>query len=94
MTQLFTNQIVNEQGTQLTAAKIQEWLVQYLSELVETTPEKIDAKNTFERYGLDSSAAIVLTGDLGDWLGKELDPTLIYDYPTIAALAEHLAEAS
>ncbi|MBH8561392.1 acyl carrier protein [Nostoc sp. CENA67] len=94
MTQLFTSQTVNEQGTQVTAAKIKEWLVQYLSELLEISADKIDAKNTFERYGLDSSAAMVLTGDLGDWLGKELDPTLVYDYPTIAALAEHLAEAS
>ncbi|BAZ49187.1 hypothetical protein NIES4103_17980 [Nostoc sp. NIES-4103] len=94
MTQLFTNETVNGQGTQVTAAKIKEWLVQYLSELLEISSEKIDAKNTFERYGLDSSAAMVLTGDLGDWLGKELDPTLVYDYPTIAALAEHLAEAS
>lgn len=94
MTQVFQNQTINEQNTQVTAAKIKEWLVSYLSELLEISADKIDAKNSFERYGLDSSAAMVLTGDLGDWLGKELDPTLVYDYPTIAALAEHLAEAS
>ncbi|MFN6516221.1 MAG: acyl carrier protein [Nostoc sp. CreGUA01] len=94
MTQVFQNQTVNEQGTQLTAAKVKEWLISYLSELVEISPDKIDVKNSFERYGLDSSAAMVLTGDLGDWLGKDLEPTLVYDYPTIAGLAEHLAEAS
>ncbi len=33
-----------------------------------------------------------MTGDLEDWLGCELDPTLLYDYPTIDALAWHLAE--
>jgi acyl carrier protein len=35
--------------------------------------------------------AIGLTGDLEDWLGTRLDPTLLYDYPTVAALAKHLA---
>ena len=93
MAQIFQEKTGNERD-QLTAAKVQEWLVNYLSELLEISPDKIDVKKSFERYGLDSSAAIFLTGDLGDWLGKDLDPTLIYDYSTIAALAEHLAEVS
>lgn len=70
--------------------EIQDWLVSYLAELLEIDPLKIDVKIPFNRYGLDSSAAIGLTGDLGDCLGYDLDPTLIYDYPTIEDLAEQL----
>jgi len=33
-----------------------------------------------------------LSGDLEAWLGRELSPSLIYDYPTIESLARHLAE--
>jgi len=29
---------------------------------------------------------------LEDWLGLTIDPTVVYDYPTIEALAKHLAE--
>ena len=88
MTQVF------EQSKQFTPLKIREWIVSYMSDLLEIETEEIDVENTFARYGLDSSAAIILTGDLGDWLGIQVEPTLVYDYPTIAALADHLAEAS
>ena len=73
--------------------EIQAWIISYLAELLEIESSEVDVKIPFERYGLDSSAAVGLTGDLEDWLGSELDPTLIYDYPTIEALAEHLSEA-
>ncbi|MEH2266017.1 acyl carrier protein [Nostoc sp.] len=38
------------------------------------------------------TAAVVLTRDLGNLLGKELDLRVIWDYPTIASLAQHLSE--
>ena len=74
-----------------TAADIQGWLVSYMAELLEIEPDEIDVTIPFDRYGLDSSAAVGLTGDLEDWLKTELDPTLMYDYPTIEALAKHVA---
>lgn len=72
--------------------EVQDWLVSYLAELLDIEFAEIDVNVTFDRYGLDSSAAIAMTGDLADWLGSELDPTLIYDYPTIEALTTNLLE--
>lgn len=74
------------------AAEIQAWIVSYLAELLEIDPEEVNVTIPFDRYGLDSSVAIGLTGDLEDWLSRKLDPTLLYDYPTIESLAHHLAE--
>jgi acyl carrier protein len=79
---------------QRTPTEIQNWLVSYLSELLEIEPDEVEVTVPFERYGLDSSAAIGLSGDLEDWLGFPLDPTLLYDYPTIEALVQHLAQES
>jgi acyl carrier protein len=75
-----------------TANEIQDWISSYLAELLEVEAEEIDVTIPFDRYGLDSSAAVGLTGDLEDWLGTELDPTLLYDYPTVETLAQHLSE--
>jgi len=75
----------------LTAVEIQAWIVSYLAETLEIDPDEINVTIPFDRYGLDSSVAIGLTGDLEDWLGRKLDPTLLYDYPTVEALARHLA---
>lgn len=78
-------------GKVLAAGEIEEWLVAYLSRLLGTPPERISTRVSFSRYGLDSSASIAMTSDLSDWLGREIDPTINYSYPTIAALAKHLA---
>lgn len=75
----------------ITAAAIKAWLVSYLAEMLEIEPEEVDITLEFNDYGLDSSAAVGITGDLEEWLERELDPTLLYDYPTIESLAQHLA---
>ncbi|MBE9235322.1 acyl carrier protein [Anabaena aphanizomenioides LEGE 00250] len=90
MTQLFEHNTTTQQTQELTAVKIREWLVSYVADLLEIEAEEVDVETNFSRYGLDSSAAVILTGDLGNWLGKEIEPTIIYDYPTIASLAEYL----
>lgn len=73
-------------------AEIKAWIVDYIADLLEVEPQKIDPTIPFDRYGLDSSAAVGLAGDLEDWLDEELDPTMLYDYPTIASLTDHLVE--
>jgi acyl carrier protein len=83
------------QSLESTAARnsdeICAWIVAYVTELLEVEPDAIDPTVPFESYGLDSSAVVGMTGELEDWLGQELDPTLIYDYPTINALSKYLA---
>lgn len=73
-------------------SEIQDWMISYLAQMLEVSPDEIDIAIPFDRYGLDSSAVVGMTGDLEDWLKIELDPTLVYDYPTIKALAKHIAD--
>lgn len=75
-----------------TPEAIQTWIVAYVAELLAVEPEEVDPTVSFDRYGMDSSAAFALTGDLEEWLKCEIDPTDIYDYPTIESLSEHLSE--
>lgn len=73
------------------AETVEDWLVAYLSKLLDIGEEKMATTTSFSRYGLDSSASISMVSDLSDWLGREIDPGLIYSYPTIEALAAILA---
>jgi acyl carrier protein len=75
------------------AMEIQDWIVTYVAQLLEVDPADVDVTIPFDRYGLDSAAAVGLTGELEDWLGYEMDPTLLYDYPTIEGLVKHLSES-
>ncbi len=77
-----------------TTAEIQNWLVSYLANLVEVNPDEIDITVPFDSYDLDSSAAVELSGELEDWLGINVSPTLLYDYPTVKTLAQYLSEGN
>ena len=77
-----------------TAAEIQAWFVSALAKITQSAPEDIDVTIPFESFGLDSVSAVGLTGELEEWLGCSVDPMAVYDYPTIDALSQHLAEAS
>lgn len=77
------------------AETIQAWLISRLSEAVGVEPQEIDIREPFTRYGLSSREAVILSGDLEVWLGSRISPTLVWDYPTVEAVARYLAgEAS
>ncbi len=73
------------------AKAIQDWLVAQLSNVLHIELQDIDIREPFTSYGLTSVDAVSLSGDLEEWLGLSLSPTLAYDYPNIEALARHLA---
>ncbi|GAB4526594.1 MAG: hypothetical protein Tsb0014_06850 [Pleurocapsa sp.] len=76
------------------AEAIQGWLIDKLAEIVEIEANQIDVRQDFEEYGLDSAEAINLSGDLEDYLGCRLSPTLLWDYQNIEALAQYLAAST
>ena len=76
------------------ALEIRVWIVNYLARLLEIEPYDIYTNVPFDSYGLDSSAAVGLTGDLGEWLECEVDPTVIYDYPSVDSLVDYLGSKS
>lgn len=73
-------------------AQIERWLADYVAKLAQMSPAAIDIERPFSHFELDSIATVEMTADIEDWLGVRLEPTLIWDYPTIARLATHLSD--
>ncbi|MGP1384402.1 MAG: acyl carrier protein [Thainema sp.] len=78
---------------QPSAEAIELWMIERLANLFQTDINNIDPEVPFDDYGLDSAAAVGLTGELEEWLQRSVSPTLLYDYPTIAGLADYLAHS-
>ena len=75
-----------------TEEQIRGWLISNIASVVNMEPSHIDVRQTFDNYGLDSLQAVSLSGDLETWLGREISPTVVWDYPTVEQLARHLSE--
>jgi acyl transferase domain-containing protein/acyl carrier protein len=54
-------------------------------------PGELDEQSTFRDLGLDSIMGVELMNSLGRRLGQRLPATLPFNYPTVGAVAEHLA---
>jgi acyl transferase domain-containing protein/acyl carrier protein len=76
------------------AEAIQAWLVSKLSELLGIDPHEIDVGEPFASYGLGSTELVGLSGELAEWLGRQLPAELAYECPTIETLARRLADSS
>lgn len=70
--------------------EIQKWLTEYLAFLLGEKPEAVNIGLSFDNHGIDSAAAVSLVADLEEWMGLELDPTVVYDYPTVTQLTDYL----
>ena len=80
----------NRQQKSQSAEEIASRLISLVAEQLQVPQEKIDIGQPLANYGLSSLAAVSISGKLQEWLGRQLSPTLLYDYPTIESLAQYL----
>ncbi|MER5952036.1 acyl carrier protein [Streptomyces sp. NPDC001904] len=72
-------------------SELQDWLTERVAEYLPDVTEPIDPHRELGEYGLDSIAVVAFAADVEERLGTVVDPTAIWDYPTIAKLAGFLA---
>ena len=73
-----------------TAIEIQDWLAAKIAGLLQVGPEEIDIREDLDFYGLESVEAITLSGELSEWVGRDLSPTIVREHPTIVDIAAYL----
>jgi acyl-CoA synthetase (AMP-forming)/AMP-acid ligase II/acyl carrier protein len=73
---------------------IRRWLVANISAETKLDPAAIDLNRPFAHFGLDSMRGLELVGKLEVWLGRRLPVTMLWNFPTIEALADRLSQQS
>ena len=74
-----------------TVRDIQQWIASWLAQALQLTPQQIDPQRPFADYGLDSAMAVEFAQQLGNCMGKDIEMTLAWNFPSIAAAAAYLA---
>jgi acyl carrier protein len=75
-----------------TLIDIQVVICEFVAREKKACADDIDIAMPFTELGLDSMSAVTISGALETALDVDLDPTLLWDYPTIIDLSCHLAE--
>ncbi len=76
----------------LSLAQLQQELVAIVASNLKVNEADIDVNEEIANYGADSILAIMIANQVNEKYDLELSATLFFDYPTIAALSEHLCE--
>lgn len=68
--------------------EVQNLLVAKFAEAAGVDPSQVDIHEPVFSYGLGSIQLLSFVGEVEDWFGLQLPPTLAWDYPTIKGLTE------
>ncbi|MGW6119715.1 polyketide synthase Pks13 [Nocardia sp. NPDC055165] len=82
------NPDVPAETNDLSVAELREWLRRWVADATGQSVDAITVDRPMEEFGLASRDALALGGDIEDHTGVALAPTVIYQHPTIASLAE------
>lgn len=77
-------------GTAPAVAALAQWLTQWLADQLQMAAAEIEGDKPFADYGLTSVMAVTLAHALGEHLARPVQATLLWNFPTVAALANHL----
>ncbi|WP_306337328.1 acyl carrier protein [Streptomyces sp. KL118A] len=73
------------------ATELRGWLTARLAIYLARPESSIDHDTPLAHYGMDSVWALSLCGDLEEEKDLIVDPTLVWDHPTVTDIVAHLA---
>ncbi|WKD60246.1 Phthiocerol/phenolphthiocerol synthesis polyketide synthase type I PpsA [Corynebacterium ciconiae DSM 44920] len=79
---------VNQGQGPISVNELSAWLTRWVAENTELSVDEVDVDTPMQSFGLSSRDVVVLSGELENLTGVQLDATVAYQYPTIRALAE------
>jgi acyl carrier protein len=76
---------------ELTGSLPRGWVLDRLALYLNRPADMIDPSVPLAEYGMDSVCALSICGDLEDEFELIVEPTLLWDYPTVESLVRYLA---
>ncbi|MGX4693980.1 SDR family NAD(P)-dependent oxidoreductase [Streptomyces sp. JNUCC 63] len=71
-----------------TAEGLRAWLAAAVAEAAGLTPPAVDPDRPVAEFGLGSRQLVTLAAELAERTGRPVEPSLVFDHPTITELAE------
>ncbi|MFD4545073.1 SDR family NAD(P)-dependent oxidoreductase [Streptomyces sp. NPDC058466] len=75
-----------------TSEDVRAWLTSAVAEEAGLAPLAVDPERPIAELGLGSRQLVTLAAGLSERIGRPLDPSLVFNHPTIAELAEAIVD--
>jgi acyl carrier protein len=75
-----------------TSSEIRNWLQQRISAQLHVPKDQVRGSIPFLELGMSSLDAMEVATDLQTWIGRQLSPTAIYNYPNVDSLSRWLSQ--
>lgn len=75
-------------------AQVQAWLSARIRRYLQAIPGEIDPDQPLSTYGLDSTISIQLIEEISQLTQQQVEPTLLWEYPTLNALSARISQAA
>jgi acyl carrier protein len=82
--------MLDQTAAEQSETAVEAWLTERIATYVRQPRDAIQPETPLTEYGLDSVYALTLIGDIEDYLGLQLDPTIMWDFPSVRALTTEL----
>ncbi|MGY0056309.1 SDR family NAD(P)-dependent oxidoreductase [Streptomyces sp. LZ34] len=79
--------------TEASTEAVRAWLVRAVADRTGLDPLRVEVERPIAEFGLGSRDLVTLAVGLSERIGRQLDPSLLYDHPTISSIAEALSGA-
>lgn len=79
---------MNDAVLALDANALKEWIVNYISSVLEISADAVAASPSFAAIGLDSLEAVIMAGVMEEEFGVQIEPSMFFDDPTINGLID------
>ncbi|MFD8125781.1 SDR family NAD(P)-dependent oxidoreductase [Streptomyces mirabilis] len=71
----------------VTSEDVRAWLTSAVAEAAGLDPLAVDPERPIAEFGLGSRQLVTLAAELSGRIGRPVEPSLVFDHPTVAALA-------
>lgn len=70
---------------------VKDWLVNYISSVLDVPTKPFPENERFDHYGLDSIEVTIMCGLMEEQFHIEVNPDDVFENPNVVALARHIA---
>lgn len=72
----------------LDPAAVREWVIEYLSRVLQIDRRDVDLRKGLGAFGLDSVDALIMAGELEEHFGVEIEPTVLLEFDSFQGMLD------